>query len=81
MLSVRQVAERLGVSPSIVYGWVASGELSHFRLGAKGRRGKVAIAEADLDAFLASRKREGRRETPPPPKRQPTRLKHLHLPS
>lgn len=80
MLSVRQAAARAGVCPSLVYGWVASGELPHFRLGAKGRRGKVAIAEADLDAFLASRKRQGRQEVPPPsPKKPPIRLKHLGL--
>lgn len=79
MLSVRQAAEKAGVCPSLVYGWVANGELPHFRLGAKGRRGKVAIAEADLDAFLSSRKRKGRRETPPSPKKPPIRLKHLGL--
>ena len=82
MLTVRQAAERAGVCSSIVYGWVASGELPHFRLGAKGRRGKVAIAEADLDAFVQARRREGRQETPPPsPKPQPIKLRHLHLPS
>ena len=82
MLSVRQAAERAGVCPALVYSWIACGELPHFRLGARGRRGKVAIAEADLDGFLQARKREGRQETPPPaPKPRPIKLRHLHLPS
>src|SRR5215510_2503015 len=54
MFSVKQAAEHAGVSAALVYGWVSSGLLAHFRLGAKGRRGKIAIAEADLDALLAS---------------------------
>jgi hypothetical protein len=54
MFSVKQAAARAGVSAALVYSWVSSGLLAHFRLGAKGRRGKIAIAEADLDALLAS---------------------------
>jgi excisionase family DNA binding protein len=80
VLTVRQAAERAGVCPAIVYGWVADGELPHFRLGAKGRRGKIAIAEADLGAFLQARKRSGRREAAPPaPRPGPVRLKHLRV--
>jgi hypothetical protein len=81
VLSVRQAAERAGVSAALVYGWCSAGLLAHHRLGLPGRRGCIRIAEADLDVFLASQKREGRREAPPPPRRPPTRLKHLHLPS
>jgi excisionase family DNA binding protein len=55
---VKQAAARLGVSPSLVYAWVESGVLSHYRLGRQGRRGCIRIAETDLDAFLASRKVE-----------------------
>jgi excisionase family DNA binding protein len=82
LLSVKQAAERAGVSVALVYGWCQAGVLSHHRLGQPGKRGCIRIAEADLDGFFASRKREGRQETPPPaPRRAPTRLKHLHLPS
>ncbi len=53
-LSVKQAAERLGVSPSLVYQWCAERRLPHLRLGRGGRRGKILIEEADIDAFLAT---------------------------
>ena len=78
MLSVKTAAARAGVSAALVYGWVASGLLAHYRLGANGRRGKIGISEADLDAALETMKRNGRPEAPPPvPKRQPVKLRHL----
>ena len=64
MLSVAQAAERLSVSPALVYGWCNAGVITHHRLGLPGRRGCIRIAEADLDAFIAGRKREGRQEVP-----------------
>jgi len=80
---VKQVAERLQISEGVVYGWIASGVLGHFRLGGKGRRGAIRIAEADLEAFLAKQKREGRQEIVPPPgpnaSRPKPKLKHLSL--
>lgn len=82
MLTVKQAAERAGVSLALIYGWCQAGVLAHHRLGLPGKRGCIRIADDDLDGFLASQKREGRQETPPPaPRRPPTRLKHLHLPS
>jgi excisionase family DNA binding protein len=81
MLTVKQAALQLGVCASLVYSWCRSGMLPHFRLGATGKRGGIRIAEADLDGFLAEFKREGRRETPPPPRAKAHRLTHLHLPS
>ena len=65
-LSVAQVAERLRVSAALVYGWCHAGLLAHMRLGRKGKRGTIRIAEADLDAFLASRRGEVRQEAAPP---------------
>jgi hypothetical protein len=81
VLTVKMAAERIGVSAALVYGWCNAMVITHHRLGLPGRRGCIRIAEADLDAFIAGRKLEGRQEAPPPPYRQPTRLKHLHLPS
>jgi excisionase family DNA binding protein len=58
MLTVKQVATRLRISPSLVYGWCEDHMLPHYRMGGKGRRGKILIEETALDAFLQSRKVE-----------------------
>lgn len=63
MLTVKAAAERACVCESIVRGWCASGQLPHFRLGAKGRRGKIMILPDDLDGLLAAFK-----VSSPPPK-------------
>jgi len=77
---VRQAADRAEVSAGLVYCWIESGLLPHYRLGAKGRRGKIIIAEADLVTFLESMKVGVRHE--PAPQATPRRLKlhHLELP-
>ena len=71
MLTPKQVAQRIGVSDSLVYEWCAQGLLPHYRMGRKGKRGKVMIEEADLSAFLASCRQEAKPEVPP--------LKHIRL--
>lgn len=53
MLTVKQVAERLGVSESLVRCWIRDRALPHYRVGAKGKRGKIVVAQEDLDEFLA----------------------------
>jgi excisionase family DNA binding protein len=60
MLTVKQAAERLRVSPSLVYSWCEDRILPHYRMGGKGKRGKILIEEAALDAFLQSHRVEGR---------------------
>jgi excisionase family DNA binding protein len=81
-LKVKEAAARANVSPGLIYELCALNILPHIRIGKPGTRGCIRIEEADLDAFLASRKREGQRTEPPPsPKQQPIKLKHLHLPS
>jgi excisionase family DNA binding protein len=60
MLTVKQVAERLRISASLVYSWCEDQLLPHYRMGGKGKRGKILIEEAVLDAFLQSRKVEGK---------------------
>ena len=57
MLTVKQAAARLRISPSLVYSWCEDHLLPHYRMGANVRRGKILIA---LDAFLQSRKVEGK---------------------
>lgn len=68
MLTPKQVAERVGVSKSLVYQWCREGVLEHLRLGTKGRRGKVLIEPTTLDRFLDSCK---------PERRPPFVLRHI----
>jgi len=53
-LSIKEAAERTGVSQAMLYQWCKEKRLSHFRFGGMGRRGKILIDPADLEAFLAS---------------------------
>lgn len=52
MLTVKQAAARAGVSASLVYAWCREKRLAHYRVGAGGRRGRIRIDPADLDALL-----------------------------
>ncbi|MBI3182075.1 MAG: helix-turn-helix domain-containing protein [Myxococcales bacterium] len=53
MLTVRQVAERLGVSTATVYALVERGELAHVRVS-----NAIRVAPADLAAYLEARRGE-----------------------
>jgi excisionase family DNA binding protein len=79
VLTVKQAAEKAGVSQALVYGWVGGGELAHFRLGGKGRREAIRIAEADLDAFLTGRRVGAVPQPAPPPPRLQVAFEHLCL--
>jgi excisionase family DNA binding protein len=56
MLTIKQAAERAAVSAALVYEWCDERRLPHYRVGGAGKRGKILIELADLDAFLASLK-------------------------
>ncbi len=81
---VREAAAHAGVSETMIRQWLREGTLPHFRVGAKGKRGKILITAADLDAVLAGFK-VGRPEpvkapapkpvTPPRPLLRYVRLK------
>jgi excisionase family DNA binding protein len=58
LLRVQQVAERLGVSSSLVYQLCGEGSLTHFRLGGRGKRGRVMVEESDLVEFIERCRRE-----------------------
>ena len=66
-LTVKQAAERLGVSPSLVYQWCNERRLAHLRLGRDGKRGKILIDEKDVDEFIASARVEAGKGTGPIP--------------
>ena len=51
-LSVAEVADRLGVSQSLVYSLVQERRLKALRLGRRGKRGKILVQEDSLEAFL-----------------------------
>lgn len=78
-LTVKQAA-KLGVSESLIRSWIADGLLPHYRVGAKGRRGRILIDPADLTELLASFRVAGARPAKPAPVK-PVRLKHLRPPS
>ena len=50
LLTVKEVAERLNVSPACVYQLVAEHKIAHVRIGCG--RGAIRITESDLQAFL-----------------------------
>lgn len=53
-LTIKQAAERTGMSTSLLYQLCTERRLPHFRLGREAKRGKILIEEADLEAFLAA---------------------------
>ena len=55
LLSVRDVAARLGVCAATVYRLAAEGQLAHVRV-----LNAVRVAPQDLEAFVAGRRRGGR---------------------
>lgn len=77
LLTVRQVADRLGLSQSSVYQLIESRQLAHHRLGTN--KGAIRVSEADLLAYLnACRESTGTQRRK---ERRPVRatLKHLKL--
>lgn len=53
MLTVKQVAERLGISPSLVYGLCSAGKIRHERHGLG--RGCIRVPEDALDEYRRGR--------------------------
>lgn len=81
MLTVKQAAQRAGVSVALVYQWIESRNVAHYRLGGKGKRGKIAIAEEDLDTYLRSCRVDSVDSKPAPASKPkvPVKLRHLTL--
>ena len=64
MMTVEDVARRLNMSDSFVYGVVSSGRLKHHRFG-KGQGG-IRVSEDQLTEFLRLTERGGVEEEPKP---------------
>jgi excisionase family DNA binding protein len=62
LLTVRQVAERLGVCTATVYLLVDRGELAHVRVS-----NAIRVAPGDLSAYIAMAKRTAKRRQPAAP--------------
>jgi len=79
MLTVKQVAEQLGVSAACIYQLVGSGKLSAHRIGLG--RGAIRISESDLTEFVESSRKEKRPGVPAAPLKQKSgaAFKHLQL--
>ncbi len=76
LLTIRDVAERLKLSPSAVYQLVETGSLAHHRVG--NGRGTIRVSEADLLAYL-TQCWQGVAEKPALTRAPRTKLKHLRL--
>ncbi|WP_146599765.1 helix-turn-helix domain-containing protein [Novipirellula aureliae] len=78
MLTVNEVADRLNVAPSTVYGLLSQGRLKCYRIGLG--RGTIRVSEDELARFLAatvSDPSEHETEQPQEPRQS---LKHIKMP-
>lgn len=60
LLSPAEAAEHAGVSQSLIYQLCDERRLTHYRVGGKGKRGKILIDPADLQRFLEEQKVEAK---------------------
>jgi excisionase family DNA binding protein len=60
LLTVKEVAGRLRVSPPTVYSLIKSGDLPAITFSTNGRRGSVRVTVDDLKAFYAKHYGGGR---------------------
>jgi excisionase family DNA binding protein len=80
LLTVKQVADRLGISPALVYSLCARQRIRHERHGLG--RGVIRVPEDAIDEYRHSRTvvvYTGDSTEAPAPRREPVRLLHLRL--
>lgn len=77
MLTVTQVAKRLGVSAQVVYKLCAAKEIRHARIG--NGRGVIRIDEASLEAYIDQASTDATGDDTPTIRRRPVNLKHFNL--
>ena len=71
LLTARQVADTLGVSPETVLRWTRRGDLGAIKLPG----GAIRYRQTDLDAWLTE---HTTRQIGSPPNDDPTRLREAH---
>jgi len=80
LMTVKDVAERLNCSESLIYNLLASGALRHYRLGRS--QGGIRVSEEQMQAYLLGREKGGESPLMSPPALPASRapaLKHLSL--
>ena len=80
LLTIKQTAERLSVSPALVYALCAQKRLRHERHGLG--RGVIRIPEEAIEEYRRSHTVEvetGGRAEQPAPQPKPVKLQHLRL--
>jgi excisionase family DNA binding protein len=77
MLTVKKSAERLNVSPSLVYALLACRKLGHIRIGLK--RGVIRIPEEAIEEYRRRHAIEVAESTPTSREEVRLKLKHLKL--
>ena len=77
MLSVKDAAEQLNVSPSTIYALISTGKLSCHRVGAG--RGVIRISETGIADYLADCANQVSGARSEPAHRPVIRLKHIKL--
>jgi excisionase family DNA binding protein len=78
LLTVKQAAERLGISPALTYSLVAGRKLRFCRVG--NGRGRIRIPEDAIGEYLARCTFEATDEEPSRPVSRMPRLRHLRQP-
>ena len=81
MMTVKNAAERMGISDSLVYELCACGSLPHVRIGRPGSRGCIRLTEADIQEFLANQKVVVSVPARSPPRLQKKVFKHVVIPN
>jgi excisionase family DNA binding protein len=72
MYTVKETAERLGISPSKLYQLTSRKQIPHYRIG-----GKILFSDEDIQAYLSSCKVEQAGASKPKP--PPVKLRHLTI--
>lgn len=60
LLTPAEAAEKAGISQSLICQLCDERRIAHYRVGGKGKRGKILISASDLNRFLEENRIEAR---------------------